>query len=429
VKSLYFAVALTLLGTLSLSLVVFLLISGQIEKRHLYPVWEAMDELELEHARSAFTTGGPSAVAAYMQRLDQLFGTSHYLLHSTGVDVASGENRSSLLPRRSVRKSREYIGGRWVITHQSSDGQYWFVAVDPRQPDRWTFFPYYVLVMAVAGLLCWLVAIGVVSPIRRITATLDRFGEGHFSTRLRATRQDEIGALARSFDGMAERIEGLLSSERRLLEDISHELRSPLARLKIAVRLAKTSNEPELAFSRVDREVGRITALVSEIIELTRLEGDPLVRRFESLDFYRLLETVVADAQLEADCRQCHLQLSGYLDTPITGNAELLRRAVENILRNSIRYSPQNSVVEIVIARAASSIHLSVRDRGPGVPEEWLPRLFNPFFQTPGTPHGRNDGFGLGLSIARRAILLHGGTVEAVNRHPGLEVRILLPSS
>lgn len=416
-----------MLGTLSLSLVVFLLISNHVQKAYLNPVFEAMDELELEHARGALDKEGPPAVAAYMERLNRLFGVSHYLLNSQGVDIASGENRSALLPRPPLRKSRGYVNGRLIITHESADGRYWFVAVNPTQPNRWTFFPYYLLVFGVTGVLCWLAAIGVVSPIRKITRALNRFGEGELSARVTMRRQDEIGSLAQSFDEMAERIEKMVISDRRLLEDISHELRSPLARLKFAIRLARTSPDADAAFGRAQREVDRITSLISEIVELTRMEGDPLARKMELVSLENIVEETVRDCRLEAEFRGCRIHLEGQLSSKISGDRELLRRAVENVLRNAIRYSPEQAIIDFGLSENSGSAMITVRDYGPGVPDETRVQIFEPFFRVEEARDRTSGGIGLGLSIAKRAVQLHHGTITAQNARPGLCVQIILP--
>ncbi len=386
-----------------------------------------MDELQLAHARQLLQHNGPDAVSAYMDRLNHLFGPAHYLLDAQGVDVVSGGNRSAFLPVAPARKSRGYLNGRLVITHESSDGRYWFVAVNPREPNRWTFFPYYLLVLAVAGILVWLAAIGVISPIRKITAAVDRFGAGDMHARVISHRQDEIGDLARSFNGMADRLHTLLVSERRLLEDISHELRSPLARLNLAVRLARTAQDPPMAFDRVQRQISRITLLISEIVELTRLEGDPLARKDEKIGLMDLIQETVTDCRLEAEVRGCSVELEGHIQSEISGDRELLRRAVENVLRNAIRYSPEGAAIDVKVGENADRATISIRDYGPGVPDAALAHIFAPFFRVEAARDTETGGMGLGLSIARRALLLHGGTVTAYNAAPGLRVNIVIP--
>jgi signal transduction histidine kinase len=386
-----------MIATLAVSLLVFTAISRHVERKYLYPVFEAADQLELESARNALETGGAAAVAAYMNRLNGLFGgTSHYLLDARGVDVASAVDRSELLPASSSVKSRESLKGKLVITHRSPDGLYWFVAVDPRQPDRWTFLPYYILVIAATGALCWVAAVGVVSPIRRITATAER--------------------LQRSF-----------ISERRLLEDISHELRSPLARLKVAVRLARTSDDSKMALDRVERDVNRLTALVSEIVEVTRIEGDPAAQEKELVRIAEVIEETLEDCRVEAEFRGCSIQVVGRVSGEVSGDRELLRRAFENVLRNAIRYSPEQAMIEVGLVQEERAVVIEVRDFGPGVPEGALAQIFEPFFRVGEARDSGSGGVGLGLSIAKRAVGLHRGSIVAENAGPGLRVRISVP--
>ena len=153
-----------------------------------------------------------------------------------------------------------------------------------------------------------------VSPIRNLTATVERFGRGDLSARWHTRRRDEIGYLARAFNETAERLQRLLTSERRLLADISHELRSPLARLKFAVRLARTSPDQGHALDRIERDVDRITSMVSELVEITRAEGDPEARKFEIVDLEQVVNDIVSEERLDAELRECRLQVSGQLE-------------------------------------------------------------------------------------------------------------------
>ncbi len=426
-KSLYLSVALAMVLTLSLALLVFVAISDRVERKYLNPVFEAMDELELESAHDAWNTGGVAAVASYMQRLNGLFGAAHYLLDANGQDVVSGENRAALLPPPPSTKSRGPVKGQLIVTHRSADGRYWFVAVDAHETDRWTFFPYYLLVIGTTGLLCWLAAVGIVSPIRRITASMDRFGQGGLSTRVNIERQDEIGGLARSFDEMAERLQRLVVSERRLLQDISHELRSPLARLKFSVKLTRTAPDANVALDRVERDVNRIISLLSEIVEVTRMEGEPSTRKWQKVDLGELVEETVSDCGVEAQFRGCSIRVEGKINNEVAGDGELLRRAFENVLRNAIRYSPEQTKIEVTLAGTGQGAIIAVRDRGPGVPAEFLANIFQPFFRVEEARESDTGGIGLGLSIARRAVQLHGGTIAAENANPGLRVTIAIP--
>ncbi len=429
-RSLYVGLLLSLLAVLALSLAAFLVISHQITRQYLDPVFEAMDELQLETARSTLENGGTAALESYLKKLDQLVpSSSHFLVNANGIDVISGGNRVTLLPAAPASSSRTRIGGRFVLTHRSRDGLYWFVAVDSRQPSNWTMFPFYALVIAVIGVLGWLATIGIVSPVRRLTDVVDEFGHGNLASRAEMKRRDEIGELARSFDEMADRIETLVTSERRLLQDISHELRSPLTRLKLAVRLARTAPDCGSALDRVDRETNRITSLVSEIVEMTRLEGDPATRSAESVDLQKVIDETVDDCRIEAQLfRGCTIRLEGKLSSEVPGDPELLRRAFENVLRNAIRYSPEKSDIDVRVEEDSAGAEIEVRDYGPGVPDELLQQIFDPFFRVEQARDEESGGIGLGLSIAKRSIRLHRGTITAENAEPGLRVRMSIPA-
>ncbi len=429
-KSLQAWVLLCVTGTLLLSLLVFLGISTHVLRAYLDPVFESMDELELEDALQALHTGGAPGAAAYMGHLDRLFVARHYLLGRDGHDVVTGSNLRKWLPQNSsVRKSRGYVEGHLVVTHESADARYWFVAVDPGQSNFWTFFPYYLLVIGVTGTLYWLAAAGVLWPIQRIAGALERFGRGDLSVRVNVTRRDEIGRLARSFDEMAARIETLLASERRLLTDISHELRSPLTRLMFAVKLAGNNTAGEGPFDRVQREVDRITALVSEITELTRAEGDAPGRKLEPVELRRVVEETVHDCEIEAQYRRCRIEMRGHLAGVVNGDRELLRRAVENVLRNAIRYSPEQAAIECDLKEEDGAAIIAVRDYGLGVPAEMLAQIFEPFFRVEESRNPEMGGVGLGLAIAKRAIEVHRGSLFAENASPGLRVTITIPVS
>jgi two-component system sensor histidine kinase CpxA len=241
-------------------------------------------------------------------------------------------------------------------------------------------------------------------------------------------RRDELGNLGRAVDQMAERIEGLLDSQRRLLQDISHELRSPLARLSVAVELARGGGDAELAFQRIEREADRLNTLVGELIQVTRAEGDPEGLATEPVRVDDLMRVIVNDVHIEAERRGVRLDLDT-ADAEMDGNPELLRRAIENIVRNAIRYSPAQSHVEIALRQAENRIRIVVRDFGTGVPEDSLAHIFDPFYRVEKDRGRTSGGVGLGLAIARRAVELHHGSLRAVNAHPGLEVSIEFPVS
>jgi two-component system sensor histidine kinase CpxA len=226
---------------------------------------------------------------------------------------------------------------------------------------------------------------------------------------------------------MADRIQTLLSAERRLLLDISHELRSPLARLGVAIELARSGEDRESMLDRIQKESERLNELVGELLQVTRVEGDPSMQKMETVRLDELLGDLVYDSLLEAKAKDCALLLKAPLPVTLTGDEELLRRAVENVIRNAIRYAPPGTSVDIELKRSGNVAEICVRDYGPGVPEEALPRIFDPFYRVDSDRNRVSGGLGLGLAIARRSVELHKGKLMARNSHPGLLVTIELP--
>ena len=427
-RSLYFAVFVAMVSTLSISFLVFQAISVRLAREHFDPVYDRLDELQLEASSRILHSEGPTALANYLASLDRVSGARHYLLDAHGIDLVDGGNRAALLPPSPAAQWRIRRDGHSVAAQRSDDGQYWFAAVGmPNRPQLRTFLPYYFLVIGATGVLCWLASVAVVSPIRRIASSIALFGQGNLSVRVHNRRQDEIGQLSSSFNQMAERLQRLIVSERSLLADISHELRSPLARLKFAVKLARTSANPEAALDRINRDVDRIASLVAGIVEITLAEGDPYGHGLEIVRAGDVLDEVIHDCTLEAEAKSCRIALSGESSGEILGNRELLRRAVENVLRNGIRYSPEETTMEVHLAEDSGFVNIGIRDYGPGVPENTLARIFDPFFRVEEARDALGGGSGLGLSIAKRAVQVHHGTIGAENALPGLRVRIRIP--
>jgi signal transduction histidine kinase len=435
-KSLYVGIALAMAVALLISFFAFNHLSDRSRKRTEIAIFDKFDEVQLQTATGALNQGGVPALKSYLDLLDRVFGGSHYLLDSKGVDVVSGDDRAYLLPVPPATQKRTDVDGRSLISHGSVGGKYVF-AVDGEGPrlDPWAFLSYYAVAIIVMGGLCWLASVFIVAPIRKTANSIRKFGQGDLSVRIHSSRKDEIGQLGDSFDRMASQLEVLIVSERRLLEDISHELRSPLARLKFAVKLAKGNGagngkgNGDDALVRIDRDLDRLGSLVSDLLEITAVEGDPAHHNKTLVSSKAIAEEVAQDCALDATAGECKINLKAENgDVQIHGNAELLRRAVENVLRNAIRYSPPSSVVDLNFEKQNQRLIIAVRDRGPGVPAEMLGRIFDPFFRVePARESLAGTGSGLGLSIAKRAVEAHGGTITAENTSPGLRISIALP--
>jgi signal transduction histidine kinase len=430
-RSIFTKILLWSFGTLVVSLIAFVVISRFLSDRAFRrgePLRNPL-AMQAEHARQAFEAGGRDQLALYLEQLHTFFPDDHHLTDTSGKDVLTAEDCSSLLAQARTRPGMPGFGRvPMVMATPTADGRYRFIAVIRRRPlDLWSFVPYYLLVLLAVALLCYMLATNLATPLRVLGQTVERFGKGNLSARVSSGRQDEIGELSRAFDQMADRIQTLLTAERRLLQDISHELRSPLARLSFAVELVRTADNREEAVARLKKEIDRLTHLVGSLLQVTRVEGDPASLNQEVFPLDQLLQELVAGCGIEADARGCHLVVKKQGSVLVRADHELLRRAVENILRNAIRHAPEATAVEMTLDCQPSTVSISIRDYGPGVPEEMLSNIFKPFFRVDSSRDSASGGAGLGLAIAQSAIALHRGNVSAANMHPGLLVRVELP--
>lgn len=320
---------------------------------------------------------------------------------------------------------------QFFVTQSKTEPRYYFVVRYPnpnvQAASRIELLPQTWWMLGIFAILCYVLARHVTSPLRSMQKTVERFGQGDFTARVNSRRGDELGQLGRTVDRMAERIDNLLKSQRRLLQDISHELRSPLARLGVAVELARGGADLDSSLNRIEREGTRLNTLVGELIQVTRGEGDPQGLSTEQIRLDELVDTIVDDSRIEAEKRHVILN-SSLSEVTMEGNPELLRRAIENLVRNAIRYSPEETTVDISLSKVGSVYRVSVRDHGAGVPEESLPSIFDPFYRVEKDRGRTSGGVGLGLAIAKRAVELHRGTMRAQNVRPGLRVEIDLPA-
>jgi signal transduction histidine kinase len=430
-RSVYAKISLWSFATLVLSLIAFLGVTRVIsfQTSHRTGQFGQIQSMELEEAREAYEAGGMAKLRAFIDRLHRYVPGEHYLTDAKGIDVLTGDDRSKMLAAAEPEGARpRHTNGPMILMAKSPDGLYrWLVEMKPPPIELQSYLPYYALIFGAVALVCWLLALNIASPLRALARTVDRFGAGDLAARVNSSRKDEIGDLSRVFDRMAERIGTLLSAERRLLQDVSHELRSPLARLSFAAELVRTAEDREAAVARLKKEIRRLTDLVGALLQVTRAEGDPSAAAREELRLDELVNEVVEDCRMEAEARGCKIALFDSGELEVCGDRELLRRAIENVVRNSIRYAPPETAVDVRIDRANDTARISVRDRGPGVPEEAIEKIFQPFFRVDGSRDSASGGTGLGLAIARRAVGVHHGDLWAKNAQPGLQVCIELP--
>lgn len=420
-------------AALLISLAVFIMVSRSVIGG---PLMESLDRYNSFHflqARQAYQTGGPARLSEYLGDLKSAGAAEHHLTDAHGKDLETGEDRSAiirLMGGQSRWMSRQ--DDQFIYARTSDDGHYAWVGI-VRQPfPVFTFAPFYLIVLATVGGLYWLVAASIAAPLRRLTAVVDRFGKGDLAARSPTQSnpvkaRDEIANLGHSFNAMADRIQTLLVAERQLLQDVSHELRSPLARLTFEAEMVRKTTDRDASAIRLRREIERLSELVGTLIDMARMEGDPATVEMEDVALNDLLQNLADDCAVEAEAHHCRVSFTSSAAATVRGNAELLHRAFENVIRNAIRYSPTGSAVEIHLYRNEDQIKIAVRDHGPGIPEKLIPRIFDPFFRADPSRDESTGGVGLGLAIARRAIRVHHGDITAENAHPGALLRFTLP--
>jgi two-component system, OmpR family, sensor histidine kinase CpxA len=241
---------------------------------------------------------------------------------------------------------------------------------------------------------------------------------------------DEVGQLVKDFDYMADRLEQLIGAQQRLISDVSHELRSPLTRLKLALDLARGESHNGLSptLDRIEREAERLSGLVGMLLTLSRLEAGETMPQTEMVHLPDLLAEIAADVEIEAQSRGCSIELQRMQECWVEGNHELLRSAFENVVRNAVRYTAPATSVRISTSCEVNEVRVVVQDHGPGVPDSELDNVFKPFYRVDTSRERRTGGVGLGLAIAERSIKLHNGTIRAGNMvQGGFQIEIALP--
>jgi len=430
-RSLYTRLLLALLAVLVLSTYAFYLAYRAVTGPNIVLMINSSQKAQSAEAAAALQTGGADGVSEYLMRLDAITQMPHYLVDGTGRDVITAEDRSDLL--RQPFDSRQLLvsdeRSRAVFVTLTPDGAHRLITLAPRPFEPRDFIPYVTVITGAVTLLFWLLVTDVVRPMRTLAHTVQRFGRGELGARATVRRHDEIGQLATSFNDMAARIETLVTSERRLLQDVSHELRSPLTRMNIGIELLRTATDRGQAADRIQGEATRLSDLVATLLEAARLDGDPASTPLVPLDVAQVLRESVDSCVTEAALRKVTILLEGCTGATINGNLELLRRAFENVIGNAARYAPPDTAVAVTCLSIADDYLINVRDSGPGVREDQLSKLGSAFYRTDESRSSETGGTGLGLAIARRAIQLHRGTIEFRNATPGLLVVIRLPRS
>jgi two-component system, OmpR family, sensor histidine kinase CpxA len=498
-KSLFLKIFVSFWAALALSLVLAILVT--IALRPARRGIESQAPQTLAEAVNAYQTGGQHAVHEFLEEFWRMQHVRAYVFDPEGTELSGrhvppwiedsreGLNQAGTqagtqnVPRPAGSRSGPAFHHSWIdnllpdrIRREALtlDGKRYTLVLELPPGRRGFFGPFDIPLLGIAvilsGLVCYLLARSVTSPVTRLRKAAQSLAAGDLSARTDAPAggsRDELTGLMRDFDRMAERIQELVDSQSRLLKDVSHELRSPLARLSVALGLARQRATPELegSLNRIELEADRLNQLIQRLLTIARLESGADGLHKTTLSLRELVEQVAHDAEFETPGRGCRVTtLSGdraigssgdrgsnaldfrlpnhamtrspdndddeYL---VEGDPELLRSAVENVVRNATRYTVEGTTVEVRLERQLADgeeeIIVRVLDSGPGVPNEALKKIFEPFYRLDNARNQQTGGAGLGLSIADRAIRLHGGQLHASNRQEGgLEIEIRIPA-
>ena len=403
-----------------------------------------------QRAAEIYEQSGAGALTTVLQSTEKASGVSATFFDESGKELSGRTplpGTQELLTRAAESREIEFnFAGRDTLVARpivSSKGQrYTYVAHIPRPTFQSGLQPLFfrlLVILVIGGIFCFWLARYLTTPLLKLRTTTNELAEGNLGARVAdklTKRRDEIGQLGRDFNGMAERLESMVKAQQRLLGDISHELRSPLARLGVALGLARQRSGAEAngALDRIERESDSLNEMISQLLTLTRLESGTDGRKRAEVDLAALVRDVAEDADFEARSVNRSVQVVWTERCTINGVEELLRSAVENVVRNAVRFTPEGTAVEVALQRQNGAgdqfAVISVRDRGKGVPDDALERIFRPFYRAEDARDRQSGGgTGLGLAITERAVRMHGGSVAATNAKDGglsVEMRLKL---
>lgn len=438
------------LGMIVANVALFLSVAATRPERSNRP-WRELSLVgsSAQKSAEAYDREGQAALAGYLDQFEQSNGIASVLLNDQGTELSgralpSGwEELAGRAAKTGITQfnvsSTALVVAQQVVT--PSGHHYVFVSRIARTPFSISLQTQALRLLAVlltGGLFCYGLASYLTTPIRKLRGTTHEFADGNLGARAAVRlvkRRDEIGQLGSDFNTMAERLQSMVAAQHRLLGDISHELRSPLARMSVALELARkrSGSDAKSALDRIEHEAENLNEMIGHLLKLTRLEsGTDGLRRTE-VDLAQLVREVADDADFEARSRNRSVHVVTCDNCSTKGTEELLRSAVENVVRNAVRYTAEGTEVEVALRfqnGSENSAVISVRDHGQGVPEEAMEKIFHPFYRTEDARDRESGGSGLGLAITSRAVRLHGGSVRAVNAATGgLEVTISLPAN
>jgi two-component system sensor histidine kinase CpxA len=415
---------------------------------------QAQEPKFLNEALQAYQSGGDDGARKYLRNVHDNQHVRLFIFDDQGRELL-GRNPTDWIERVKrgrVHTADTFLGrfgpGQFLRQSITADnGRRYLLIIDLPPEDHPFFGPHGVpglgILIAIisSGLVCYILARYLTSPIVQLRGATQKLASGDLSARAgmpASRRHDEMAELMRDFDRMAERLEDLVTAQNRLLTDISHELRSPLARLNVALELARQRSGPEArsALDRIDRETNRLNQLIQRLLTIARLEaGDESIEKIP-VHLEQIINEIAKDAAFEAQGRGCQVEATIVDDCVVVGSPGLLHSAIENVVRNAIRYTHDGTSVEVRLEQGVGQPNgasvpeavVRVTDSGPGVPEDALDKLFRPFYRIDDARGRQTGGVGLGLAITDRAVRLHGGTIRVSNRpQGGLMVEIRLP--
>jgi two-component system sensor histidine kinase CpxA len=397
-----------------------------------------------------FEGKGKAALASQIAH-GKAVGVHAYLLGEDGKEVLGQSPPRDANAIVQAARGTDQVQISWAKTHRyvaqgvtGPSGSHYIFLVELTQPFMRFFSatPHIqafrlIIAIFVGGLVCLWLARYITAPVENLRAAARRLADGNLSSRIGSDsirRKDELGDLERDFDRMAERIESLMSAQQRLIHSISHELRSPLARLNVALGLARKHSDVTVngSLDRIEREAGRLNELIGNLLTLASWERGTRPVNCDEVELDALVREVAADADFEARSRDRAVKVLTLQPCFIAGVRDLLRSAIENVMRNAVKYTRKGSAVEVTLVHEQGGVQESavirVRDHGDGVPEHALESIFRPFYRVADSRERSSGGTGLGLSIAAKAVSLHGGQVKAENSPTGgLVVELRFP--
>lgn len=442
--SFWLALALILVGTVSV------VVNGE-QQRRFSRAWNQRAEIYAQ-ATQTFETGGAGALGDWLKGMHRAdLSAPIFITDSSGKEMLGRPIPDYLRESPDVIASShdrllhptiKGFGGPLVLV--GPDGKTFHVIVGPLRPGPHLFGELempavssatLLIALVVSAVICFFLARYLVAPVDQLRRATRQIASGDLDVRVSPKlkgRQDELGLLASDLDTMSERVRNLLELKQQLLRDVSHELRSPLARLQLALSLARRGEDSgvERHLARIGCEADRLEELIARTLKLARLERPMQGMESTLVDVAELLGNIVSDVGIEADAHGCSVAFETDRPLEVNGDPELLRSALENVIRNAVRYAPAGSKVGIDARHAEGQrIEVVVRDHGPGVPEKDLELIFEPFYRVDAARNRAVGGDGLGLAIAARAIAIHGGTIQARNLGSGgLAVHLSLPA-